>query len=447
MSGNRYFRVAVIGMAILFVVVPAQARALAEDSKTQSGAYGNAGKDSLLKPRIDSNVITIGGSGADIPGYTSETIQIAVDALKSRGGGTIKLCEGVFAVTAPVRLASGICLTGDVNETILRKVDGFHSAMALDCGYGELKVAVKDASGFKVGMGVIIQDADSTGGWDVTTAKITAIDANWLFIDNYTVRDYQSDRKGIVSNACSLVEAVQCEDVRIANLTIVGNKGTNDFLGGCRGGGIYLHKAGRCVVEQVRVRGFNGDGISWQITEDITVRGCDVSECSNFGFHPGTGSVRTRMADCVSQGNGTDGIFVCWRVQNSSFTGNRSCGNGRYGISIGHKDTDNIFENNHIYGNGEDGIYFRDEIEQNGAHRNTFRRNVVENNGTKAGGYGFNVDGVTTDILIERNTIRDTGSGSQKAGVFIGKKASRISTIDNEMSGHEKGDIVDMSAE
>jgi len=402
------------------------------------------GEEGLVKPRMAPRVITVGGTGADVPAFTSDAIQIAVDALRATGG-TVKLGSGTFVVSAPVKLYSGISLAGDANATILRKVDGFRTAMALDCGYGELKVAVKNANGFKVGMGVIIQDAGSTGGWDPTTARITAIDGNILFIDTYTVKDYQSDSNGTVSNACSLVEAVECEDVRIANLTIEGNKGTNDPLGGCRSGGLYLHKSRRCIVEGVKVRDFNGDGFSWQITEDITIRNCESSGCSNFGFHPGTGSVRTKMEDCISQGNGTDGIFVCWRVQNGIFKGNFSYGNGRHGISIGHKDTDNIFENNHIYKNGEHGVYLRDEIEQNGAHRNTFRRNIVENNGTKSGGYGFYVDGITSDILIERNTIRDTGASSQKAGVFIGEKASKVEVRENQMSGHEKGDVVDKS--
>ncbi len=402
------------------------------------------GKEGLVKPRTAARVITVGGTGADVPAFTSEAIQVAVDALRATGG-TVKLGSGTFVVSAPVKLYSGISLAGDGNSTVLRKIDGFRTAMAVDCGYGELKVAVKDVRGFKVGMGIIIQDAGSTGGWDPTTARITGIEGNILFIDTYTVKDYQSDSNGTVSNACSLVEAVECEDVRIANLAIEGNKGTNDPLGGCRSGGIYLHKSRRCIVEGVKVRDFNGDGFSWQITEDITVRGCEASGCSNFGFHPGTGSVRTTMENCASHDNGTDGIFVCWRVQNGTFKGNTSYGNGRHGISIGHKDTDNIFENNRIYENGENGVYLRDEIEQNGAHRNTFRNNVVENNGTKAGGYGFYVDGVTTDILIEGNTIRNKTGGPQKGAVYIGPKASKVAVRENQMSGHEK-DVVDMSS-
>jgi len=437
---NGAIPILVIGFSILCSTGP-----LCAQTKSPSLILSRSSQSVSLNPGSESQVVTVGGAGADIPAFTSEAMQLAVDTIKSRGTGTVKLGAGTFDVIAPVRLASGISLVGAGDTTVLRKVDGYRSAMALDCGYGELKVVVRDPRGFKVGMGVIIRDAASRGGWDPTTAKITAIDGNTIYIDNYTVRDYESGKKGEVSNACSLVEAVECENVRIANLAIDGGRKTNDLLDGCRSGGIYLHKSKNCTVENVKVQNFNGDGISWQITEDITVSNCEVTDCSNFGFHPGTGSVRTKLENCTSHDNGTDGIFVCWRVQNGSFIGNSSYRNGRYGISVGHKDTDNIFENNRIYENGENGVYLRDEIEQNGAHRNTFRNNVVENNGTKSGGYGFYVDGVTTDILIERNTIRNTKGGTQKAGIFIGEKAARVRVVENQMSGHEKGDVVDAS--
>jgi parallel beta-helix repeat protein len=437
---NGVIAVLVIVFSMLYSTV-----LIGAETKTPSLILSRSSQAVSSNSGIESQVITVGGAGADIPGFTSEAIQLAVDTLKSRGTGTVKLNAGTFEIIAPVRLASGISLVGAGDSTILHKVNGFKSAMAMDCGYGELKVVVKDPSGFKVGMGVIIRDVASKGGWDPTTAKITAIDGNTIYIDNYTVRDYESGKKGEVSNTCSLIEAVECDNVRIASLTVDGNKETNELLDGCRSGGIYLHKSKKCIVENVQVQKFNGDGISWQITEDITVRNCEVTGCGNFGFHPGTGSVRTKLENCTSHDNGTDGIFICWRVQNGSFTGNSTFHNGRNGISIGHKDTDNIFTNNKIYENGEHGVYLRDEIEQNGAHRNTFHDNIVENNGTKSGGYGFYIDGVTTDILIEHNTICNGKEGTQKAGVYINEKAVRVKVIGNQMSGHEKGDVIDAS--
>ncbi len=401
----------------------------------------------VIVSKTAERIITVGGPGSDIAGYTSATIQIAVDAIKSRGGGVVRLTGGTFEITGPIRLAGRISLIGAGKTTILHKADGYRSPLVTAGEHGMLKITVRDTAGFRPGMGIQVHDNINKRGWGVTTAKITAIEGNVLYIDNYLVAGdgYSPDKQGMVSNACSLVEVVEAEDVRIADFVIDGNKQTNDNICSTRGGGVYLHKARRCLIENVEVKNFNGDGISWQISEDITVRNCQVHHCADFGLHPGTGAVGTTIEDCSVHHNGTDGIYLCWRVQNGVFRKNTIYQNGRFGISIGHKDTDNVFANNHIYENARHGVYFRRESKENGSHRNTFHSNVVENNGTKNGGYGFWVDGAVRDIIIENNTIRDTGKGFQKSGVYIGKNASNIKVVENQMAGHEKGDVFDRS--
>ena len=438
----------VAALFILFAALTASAAKLYAQSRfAPVTSKSSLQEQALVRPKAAKQVITVGGPQADITGYTGEAVQIAVDALKTRGG-IVRLESGTYKIMAPIRLATGISLIGAGRDTVLQKVDGYSSPFIIDADYGMLKLTVKDASGFKSGMGVMTYDSKNNNGWAVTTAKITAIENNILYIDNYLVRDYHSDRQGMVSNACSLVEAVEAENVHIANFVVDGNKTKNaEQLNGCRGGGVYLHKAKRCLVEDVEVKNFNGDGISWQITEDITVRNCQVHHCTNLGFHPGTGSDKTTIEACTSHHNEGDGIFLCWRVQNGTFKNNTIYGNGRYGISIGHKDTDNIFENNHIYENGGHGVYFRNENEQNGGNRNTFYNNVVENNGAKKGSYGFYIDGVTWDIVIENNTIRDTAKASQKGGVYIGKHASNVKVAKNKMAGHTEGDVIDESGQ
>jgi hypothetical protein len=141
----------------------------------------------------------------------------------------------------------------------------------------------------------------------------------------------------------------------------------------------------------------------------------------------------------VAHHNSEDGFFLCWRVQHGEFRDNVSYRNGRYGISIGHQDTDNIFENNSVYENASHGVCFRNETEQNGGHRNTFRNNTIENNGTAEGpSYGFFVGGHTNDVVIERNTIRSTGRGNQKAAVCLGPNARRIEVKNNTVTGHDE---------
>jgi parallel beta-helix repeat protein len=392
----------------------------------------------LVDKKIAEQVITVGGPSADIAGFTSGAIQIAIDALRTRGGGTVKLSPGSYNIIGPIRLADNTSLTGSGSSTVLKKCDGFKTSFTIDADWGMVKAVVKDVSGFKKGMGIQLYDDKHNQGWDVTTAIITDIRDNVIYFDNNTVNDYISSLNGIVSNGCSVIEAVGVENAKIADLRIEGNKNTNDYINGCRGGGIYIHKSKNCLVENVKINEFNGDTFSWQITENITVRGCEAANGNGLGFHPGTGSDHSIVENCVSHDNKGDGIYLCWRVQNGIFRNNTIFANGDNGISIGHKDTDNIFENNHVYENSNHGVLFRDEDEQNSGHRNKFTKNIIENNGTKNESSGFYIGGVTHDIQITGNTIRSTGKGNQSTAILVGRKSSKISASDNMISGSKE---------
>jgi len=392
----------------------------------------------LVNVRNAEQIITVGGNNADIPGFTSGAIQIALDAIRIRGGGIVKLNPGVFDIVGPVRLSDNTSLIGSGTATILKKCDGFKTSFVIDADWGMLKAVVKDASGFKIGMGIQLYDDEHNQGWDVTTAVITDIQGSIIFFDNRTVNDYISSLNGTVSNGCSVIEAVDAENVKIADLVIEGNKKSNDYINGCRGGGIYIHKSKNCLVENVKINEFNGDTFSWQITENISVKGCEAANGDGLGFHPGTGSDHSVVENCISHNNKGDGIFLCWRVQNGIFRNNTVYANGDNGISIGHKDTDNIFENNHVYENSNHGVLFRNENEQNSGHRNTFTDNIIENNGVKNESYGFYIGGETHDISITGNTIRSTGKGNQSTAIVIGKKSSKITSSGNRISGSKE---------
>jgi hypothetical protein len=392
----------------------------------------------LVDIKYAEKVITVGGTDADIPGFTSGAIQIAFDAIKTRGGGTVKLNPGIYDIIGPVRIPDNSALIGSGKTTILRKCDGFRTSYTIDADYGMLKASVKDVSGFKVGMGIQLFDDDHNQGWDVTTAIITDIKDNVIYFDNRTVFDYIAEHGGTISNGCSVIQAVGVENVKIADLVVEGNKKSNDYINGCRGGGVYIHKSKDCLVENVTVNEFNGDSFSWQITETITVRGCEASNGDGLGFHPGTGSDHSIVENCISHHNKGDGIFLCWRVQNGIFRNNTSYSNGDNGISIGHKDTDNIFENNHLYENGFQGVLFRDENEQNSGHRNTFTNNIIENNGMNHEASGFLIGGNTHDITITNNTIRSTGKGNQTTAILVGANSSKITATGNKISGSKE---------
>jgi hypothetical protein len=379
-------------------------------------------------------VITVGSADADIPGFTSDKIQIALDAVKSRGGGIVRLSPGTFTVNASIEMHSNTSLIGSGKATVLKKSDGIKTGFLVDLDGGMLETPVKDPSGFKVGMGVALYD-DRTSCFGVSLAKIVDIKGNLICLDNYVKSSYFENRNAVMSNTFSIVEGIEVSNVKIADLVIEGNKSKNEYINGCAAGGVYFYKSGNCQVENVQVNEFNGDSFTWQTTENITVKGCEASNGKGLGFHPGTGSYYTVIENCISHDNGEDGIYLCWRVQKGIFINNVIYGNKQYGISIGHRDTDNYFENNHVYENGQHGVYLRKEKEMDGGHRNTFVKNTVENNGTLKESAGFRIDGETHDIAIMDNIIRSTGKGNQAAAVFIGKDASAVNVKDNKISG------------
>jgi hypothetical protein len=391
--------------------------------------------DRRVTPKYGTPTISVGSSEADIPGFTSDKIQIALDAVKSRGGGIVKLSPGTFTVTSSIEMYSNTSLNGSGKSTILKKSDGVKTGFLVDLDGGMLEAPVKDAKGFKVGMGIALYDDNTKSCFSVTSAKIVQIQDNIIYFDKHVKSSYFDNRNAMMSNSFSIIEGVEAENIRIADLVIEGNKSKNELINGCAGGGVYFYKSTNCQIENVKVNDWNGDSFSWQITEKISVRGCEASNGSGLGFHPGTGSYYTVIENCISHDNGGDGIYLCWRVQKGIFKNNIIYGNKEYGISIGHRDTDNYFENNHVYENGQHGVYLRDEIEEDGGHRNTFVKNTIENNGTIKESDGFRIDGETHDITIDNNIIRSTGKGNQAAAIYIGKKASVINVKDNKISG------------
>ncbi len=397
--------------------------------------------DALVTPRQREMTLTVGGEHADIPGFTNTSIQLAVDALPLEGG-TVKLQAGTFELKDAVRLRSNVNLIGSGQETILKRAAGFKSRLIDDADYGELKLMVEDASGFEPGMSVQIWDEPQSSCWDVSAGTITDIRDNILYIDHYLIRDYRADKDGWVSNAGSGVLVSDAENVVISDLVVDGNRENHERVDGCNGGGVAILRSRNVTVENVHVKDFNGEGITWQITENVTVQNCEVEGSSNIGLHPGTGSPKSRILNNNVHHNDVDGLFICWRVHHSLVKNNQFHHNGRHGICTGHKDSDVVFEDNRVYENGDDGINLREENPRNSPHRNTFRNNLVENNGQNGKGYGFAIYSSPEELVISDNLIRDTGKGTQVAGVFLHGEVPEVTVEGNQISGHPDGEVV-----
>ena len=390
--------------------------------------------------------ISVGVEDAAITGADHRALQAAVDYVAALGGGTIQVQSGTYRMEDSLHLRSNIKLIGNSEQTIFRKGHGSISPLSTDGDYGEEQVSLIDPTGFEVGSGISVRD-DASGGFHTTTATIIAqLDKNTFAINKPLQADYMVAKNASAKNAFPVISAYHTENVEIEGLTIDGNRAVNQPLNGCRGAGIFFYRVNNSRIHNCIVHDYNGDGYSFQQSNDVVIENCQSYQNSNLGFHPGSGSQRPVIRNNIAYENEGDGLFLCWRVRHGIFEGNELRNNGQYGISIGHKDSDNLLRDNLVLSNASHGIYFRNEPEYTGGHRNRLEANAIYNNGTQGNGNGITIDGETNDISIINNRIgnkTEYGDATQRIGILVGQKTKRIEITENEIKDNLDTDIAE----
>ncbi|MHC4517535.1 MAG: right-handed parallel beta-helix repeat-containing protein [Planctomycetota bacterium] len=410
-------------VVILTIVLALASEGTAQNQKGQLPGKMHTAMDQ--KPRI-----TVGRQDADLVGTDNRALQAAVDYIAALGGGVVEIGAGEYTMHDSLHLRPHVTVRGIQGKTILAKAAGVVSALSRDGDFGEEQITVADATGFKVGYGVAIWD-DRAGGFHTTVGRITGRRGNVFAISEPLMADCMVHNNAKAATVFPVVSAYHAEGVRIENLTIEGNKDNNIHLNGCRGAGIFLYRGHGAVIRGCTIRGYNGDGISFQQSNDVTVEDCVSEDNASLGLHPGSGSQRPVIRNCVARRNGSDGLFLCWRVQYGVFEHNVLEQNGRFGISIGHKDSDNLLRHNTVRGNDQHGLFFRNELLAMAPHRNRLEQNIIENNG----GAEVRIRGEVHDLVFVKNTIRDTRdqeAGAQSIGVQIEETVGPV-RLENNM--------------
>lgn len=382
--------------------------------------------------------ITVGRSDADIVGADNRVLQAAVDYVGNLGGGIVEIGPGEYVMRDSLHLRSHVTVRGTPGKTVLRKAEGAASPLALDGDYGEEQITVANPAGFHVGDGVAVWDKGS-GGFHTTVARITGRRGNTFSVSRPLNADCMVSAGAQAATVFPVVSGCDVDGARVESLIIEGSRSANVHLNGCRGAGIYFYRGFGATVHACTVANFNGDGISFQQSNDVTITDCVAENNSSLGLHPGSGSQRPTVRNCIARGNGEDGLFLCWRVRHGVFEDNLLDSNGRHGISIGHKDTDNLLRRNRVTGNGRDGILFRNESLGMAAHRNRLEDNVIENNGQKADVAGIRVQGQTNGLLLRNNTVRDTRPAAERrqtTGVRVEKEAGPLTLDGNSIESN-----------
>ena len=383
--------------------------------------------------------ITVGQSSAALLGADQRALQAAVDYIAALGGGTVEIGPGEYLMRDSLHLRPHVIVRGTPGQTVLRKADGVESALAMDGDFGEEQITVADPKGFEVGCGVAVWSARANY-FHCTVARVIGRTGSTLALDRPLNADCTVSDGAKAATIFPVVSGYDLEGVRLEHLIIEGNRAHNSALDGCRGGGIYLYRGFGTVIEHCTVRNYNGDGISFQQSNDVRVEDCLSEDNAVLGLHPGSGSQRATIRQCVARRNGADGLFLCWRVRHGLFEDNVLEGNGRYGISIGHKDTDNLLRHNQVRGNAEDGVCFRNETLGMAGHRNRLEDNLIENNGQTGNVAGIRIRGETDEVVLKHNRIRDTRPAEarrQNTGLLLEEKVGPITLEANEIEADE----------
>jgi hypothetical protein len=389
----------------------------------------------MHSPMKDRPRISVGLGDADIIGTDHRALQAAVDYVAGLGGGTVDIGPGEFIMHDSLHLRSHVTVRGTPGKTILRKGKAAISPLALDGDYGEEQITVADVEGFKVGYGVAIWDSQA-GGFHTTVARITGQSGHTFSIDKPLNADCMVANQAKAATVFPVVSGYHLENARVEHLVVDGNKEENIALNGCRGAGIFLYRGFGTVIENCTVRNYHGDGISFQQSNDVLVQGCRSEGNAGLGIHPGSGSQRPVVRQCIARRNGEDGLFLCWRVRHGLFERNILEDNGRFGISIGHKDTDNLLRENEIRANQKDGVFFRNETLGMAGHRNQLENNLIENNGAGEDAAGIRVRGETRGLVFRHNIIRDTRAPEarkQRVGIRLEESAGPVVLEDNQI--------------
>jgi nitrous oxidase accessory protein NosD len=401
--------------------------------------------DSRFEPDWQERLtLTVGPERADLVGLDDRVIQAALDYVARLGGGTVQLLPGRFVLRNAVSLPSGVRVVGSGEESVVTKVPSVTAPLADDSDWYDGEITLADASGFRVGDGVVLRATNPDNGSNIVIKRtLVARSGNRFKLDRGLRENLWLSGTPTCSSLFPLLTAEHAADVVIEDLTLDGDKANNEHLDGNYAGCIFLQDCNRFTIRRVTARNNNGDGISFQICHDVRVEDCRSLDNADLGLHPGSGSQRPVLLNNRLEGN-TIGLFWCWGVRFGLAEGNRIVGNRGSGVSIGHRDTDNVIRNNEIVDSGQVGILFRDDARGQDfwPNRNRVESNRVVNSGGEDG-VAIDIQGRTRDVSLLGNEILETRGPATRIGIRIGAEAGAVEESGNRIEGF-KAPVLDL---
>jgi nitrous oxidase accessory protein NosD len=250
-----------------------------------------------------------------------------------------------------------------------------------------------------------------------------------------SLENFHMEKEVSLDTIFPLIYAEHVNDVCVEDLVLDGNGENNLHCNGNYSGAVFAQFCHRWQFRNVIARNYNGDGFSFQASDDFTFENCLAVNNTDLGFHPGSGAQRPKFTDCKSLENG-QGFFFCWNVNDGVVEKCESSRNREYGFSFGHRDSDNIVRNCQIAENGEAGILFREDPgEERTADRNRIEECCMRDNGSKAKGLAIAIDDASDGTVIRNNRIEFTHPEGSHTGIRIGRKVKGCELAGNTFAG------------
>ena len=349
--------------------------------------------------------ITVGAEGCDIRGFTNAHIQCAVDRAAALGGGIVELSAGTFAMADALHLRTGVAVRGRSAETVLRKNAMRRSNMATLIGYGHEDLIVAEPDRFAIGDGVIVSSR-KTGGFFDTTGTLVRREGDTWFINRTMNADYAEEDGACVRTLYPLVDAVGVEDAAVEDLLLLGNAAENEEMNSCRGGAFYAYRSRRVAARRIVVRDYNGDGFSFQTSDDVELDSCAAEQCGGNGFHPGSGSNRFHIHHCAAWRCARCGLFYCLRVRDSVLEDCVFEENRAHGVLIWARDERHVNRRLTIRRNGGCGLCFTANPPHQESNDHTFQDCLLEDNCATDGPAEVMLQGDARGTRLIGNRIR-----------------------------------------
>ena len=317
-----------------------------------------------------------------VEGYTSCSIQEAIDMEAARGGGIVFCPKGEYILRNAIYLKSNVKLKGQGKTTVFKKCPRYTSRITAEITKGDYWIHIEDASSFQCGDGITVfsQSLKPARAW---VTEVVEIAPGALCLQDAAPFEVCLSSQPFVFCSFPCLYCKGVKNISVYDLSIDGNRQENPVIDTWWDSGIGCRDSEEIEINNVRVIGAAGDGVSLNTSHHVSITDSEINGSARLGVHVGSGSQYTYIGNSKICNSGlagvinVDGLYLCFSAAFGLYENNVITGTRGAGLSIGRWDSGNIFLKNKVSDNGI-GLLFREDSFETA--NITFLQNEIGNN-------------------------------------------------------------------